>query len=321
MSKKIYAIMMLGIALLFSANIAIAAEYPAQPIKIVIGYGAGGTNDVQARIMSKYIKKYLGQDFVVVNITGAGGAIGAREVLNSKPDGYTALFQHQAMFCSYLTGVADFNYNDFTPVCLATTTDNMLVVRSDAPWNNLKDVVEDAKKNPGKIRVAANIGATTHFQVVPLQTITNNAFILTATGGDMDRITKLMGKHVDMIVSGLPSVVPYLQSGELKAVAATSPERDPFLPSIPTAREQGIDIAITQDLGFYMPPNTPKDVVAAFSKAIGEMSKNEAYAKELEKMFCQVRYLDTDEFVKFLEEDFKYWSKLAKEAGFEPSKK
>jgi len=300
-----------------------AAEYPTQPVKIIVPYSAGGTSDLQTRIMSKYIKEYLGQDFVIVNIAGAGGGIGAREVLNSKPDGYTVLFLHQSIFTNYLTGVSDFTYTDFTPVCLAISTNRIFIARPDAPWNNLKDAVEDAKKRPGQIRLGAEIGATSHFQVMPLQMMTDNAFVLTASkGGDMDRITKVMGGHMDLSVVALSSVVSYLKSGDLKALAVTSEERDSFLPDVPTAKELGIDAVFMQDTGFYMPPKTPDSVVAAFSKAIGEMSKNEAYVKEeAEKTFSQVRYMDTEEFVKFLEKDFKYWSRIAKEAGFEPPKK
>jgi tripartite-type tricarboxylate transporter receptor subunit TctC len=323
MVKRFCSLFLLGITLVLLTGFAFAAEYPAQPIKLVVPYAAGGTSDIQTRIMSKYIKEYLGQDFVIVNISGAGGGIGNREVLNAAPDGYTVLFQHQSMFSNYLTGVSDFTYNDFAPVCLAIRTNRIFVTRPDAPWNNLKDVVEDAKKRPGQIRLGAEIGATSHFQVMPLQIMTNNAFVLTASkGGDMDRITKIMGSHMDLSVVALSSVVSYLKSGELKALAVTSAERDPFLPDVPTAKELGIDAVFMQDTGFYMPPKTPENIVAVFSKAIGEMSKNEAYVKEIEeKTFSQVRYMDTEEFVKFLEEDFKYWSRLAKEAGFEPAKK
>ncbi|WP_198469967.1 tripartite tricarboxylate transporter substrate binding protein [Acetomicrobium sp. S15 = DSM 107314] len=323
MVKRFCSLFLLSITLVLLTSFAFAAEYPAQPIKVVVPYAAGGTSDIQTRIMSKYIKEYLGQDFVIVNISGAGGGIGNREVLNAAPDGYTVLFQHQSMFSNYLTGVSDFTYNDFAPVCLAIRTNRIFVTRPDAPWNNLKDVVEDAKKRPGQIRLGAEIGATSHFQVMPLQIMTNNAFVLTASkGGDMDRITKIMGSHMDLSVVALSSVVSYLKSGELKALAVTSAERDPFLPDVPTAKELGIDAVFMQDTGFYMPPKTPENIVAVFSKAIGEMSKNEAYVKEIEeKTFSQVRYMDTEEFVKFLEEDFKYWSRLAKEAGFEPAKK
>lgn len=323
MIKRFCSLFLLSITLVLLTSFAFAAEYPAQPIKVVVPYAAGGTSDIQTRIMSKYVKEYLGQDFVIVNIAGAGGGIGNREVLNAAPDGYTVLFQHQSMFSNYLTGVSDFTYNDFAPVCLAISTNRIFVTRPDAPWNNLKDVVEDAKKRPGQIRLGAEIGATSHFQVMPLQMMTNNAFVLTASkGGDMDRITKIMGGHMDLSVVALSSVVSYLKSGELKALAVTSAERDPFLPDVPTAKELGIDAIFMQDTGFYMPPKTPENIVAVFSKAIGEMSKNEAYVKEIEeKTFSQVRYMDTEEFVKFLEEDFKYWSKLAKEAGFEPAKK
>jgi tripartite-type tricarboxylate transporter receptor subunit TctC len=308
--------------LAFLGNSAMASnQYPSQPIKVIVPYAAGGANDVQARLISKYAKTYFGQDFVIVNIAGAGGAIGAREVLNSKPDGYTTLFQHYALFANYLTGVADFNHEAFTPACMAVTTNLGFVAKADAQWKDLKEITEDAKKYPGKIKVCAEIGGTSHFQVIPLQIATNNAFVFVAAkGGDMNKITMVMGGHVDFAAVTIPSTASYIQSGELKALAVTSPERSPFLPDVPTAKELGIDMAFTQDTSFYMPPNTPKDIVMSFSKAIKALSEDKDYATEINKMFFSPRYMDSEEFMEHLNKEYRYWAKLAEMGGIKSIK-
>lgn len=321
-SKKINLLIVVGIMFALFASSAMAAnQYPSQPIKVIVPFGAGGASDIQARIMSKYIKTYLGQDFVIVNIAGAGGTLGAREVLKSEPDGHTVLFHQYSIFVNYLTGIADFNYDAFTPVCRTVVTNPGFVARADAPWKDLREVVEEAKKRPEQIKLCAEIGGSTHFLVIPLQMLTDNAFVFTAAkGGDMNKITLLMGGHVDLAAVLLPSAVPYIQSGELKALAVASPERDPFLPDVPTARELGIEMAFTQAMGFYMPPNTPKDIVATFSKAIGAMSENEDYISEVKKTFSIPAYLDTEEFIEVLDKEFQYWAKVAEMAGLKPTK-
>lgn len=321
-SKRLCLLIVVGVMLALLGNSAMATnQYPSQPTKVIVPYAAGGATDVQARLISKYAKTYFGQNFVIVNITGAGGAIAAREVLNSKPDGYTTLFQHYALFANYLTGVADFNHEAFTPVCMAASTSLGFVTKADAPWKDLKEITEDAKKHPGKIKVCAEIGGSSHFQVIPLQIATNNAFVFVAAkGGDMNKITMIMGGHVDFAAVTIPSTAPYIQSGELKALAVTSPERCSFLPDVPTAKELGIDMAFTQDTGFYMPPNTPEDIVMSFSKAIKAISDDKNYITEINKLFFSPRYMDSKEFMEHLNKEYQYWAKFAEMGGLKSTK-
>ncbi|MCX7846304.1 MAG: tripartite tricarboxylate transporter substrate binding protein [Dictyoglomaceae bacterium] len=325
MSKGKVIILSILLILFFILTSTLSAEppYPSQPIKVIVPYAPGGASDITVRIMNNYIKEYLGQNFAVVNITGAGGTTGAREALKAKPDGYTVLWYHQSVFSNYYTGVADFNYDAFTPVCLALSTNRVVIARGDVSWNNLKDAIEEAKKRPGQVRLGAEIGATSHFQVIPLQVITNNAFVITASsGGDMDRITKILGGHMDLSPIALSAAVPYLKSGELKALAVLSPKRDPFLPNIPTAKELGIDAEFMQDMGFFMPLNTPKTRVLIFAQAIQKLLKNEACVKELgEKTFSFPRYMGPTQYLEFLKKENEKWAKLAELAGLYKPKK
>jgi len=297
-----------------------SGNYPSKQIKVIVPFQVGGASDITLRIIGKYIRKYMGEDFVVVNIVGGGGSIGAREVLKAKPDGYTALFINESILSTYHTAVADFNFDDFAPVCLALRTGRVVISKKDAPWNSLKDAVEDAKRRPNQIRLGVEIGATSHFQIIPIQVQTDNAFILAASrGGDMDRITKILGGHMDLSPIALSSAVSFLKSEDLKALSVLSPERDPFLPDIPTALEQGIDAEFTQDMGFYMPPETPEAIVAIFARAIEQVLKDKECVKELaEKAYAVPIHKDTKTFVKFLyKEDAKFYY-LARIAGLEP---
>lgn len=294
------------------------AAYPTGPIKVVVPYAAGGASDVQVRIIAKYVKQLFGWDFAVVNITGGGGSTGAREVLKAKPDGYTVLWYHQSIFSNFHVGTAEFNYYDFTPVCIATRGNRVVVTRPDTPWKDLKDAIEDAKKNPGKIRLGAEIGATSHFQVIPMQMAANNGFILAASsGGDMDRITKILGGHMDLSPIALSAAVPFLKSGELKALAVLSPERDPFLPDVPTAKELGLEeLVFTQDQMFFMPKGTPEEIVKTFANAIKQVLQLKECVDELaEKAFAIPMYMDGEEMLNFLKWEDERFDRFARVAG------
>ncbi|MHC4172549.1 MAG: tripartite tricarboxylate transporter substrate binding protein [Planctomycetota bacterium] len=312
-----------AVSIAFFGKVAFGSNgYPSKRIKVVVPFKVGGASDITLRIMGKYIKKYLGANYVVVNIIGGGGSIGAREVLKSKPDGYAVLWINQSIITSYHTGVADFNFDDLTPVCQGLRTGRVVISRADASWNNLKDAIEDAKNNRNRIRLCAEIGATSHFQVIPILIETDNAFILTASsGGDMDRITKILGGHVDLSPVALSAAISYFKSKDLKALSVLSPERDPFLPDVPTALEQGIDAEFTQYMGFYMPPETPESIVRTFSKAIEQVLKDKGCLKELaEKAYALPAYKNQKAFTKDLfKEDAKFYF-LARVAGLEPKR-
>ncbi len=297
-------------------------DYPSKQIKVIVPFQVGGASDITSRIMSKYIKKYLGTNYVVVNISGGGGSIGAREVLKSKPNGYTVLWMNQSIITSYHTGVADFNFDDLTPVCRGLRTGRVVVSRADASWNNLKDAIEDAKNNRNRIRLGAEIGATSHFQVIPMLIETDNAFILTAgSGGDTDRIAKILGGHMDLSPVTLSAAISFLKSKDLKVLSVLSPERDPLLPDVPTALEQGIDADFTQYMGFYMPPGTPQNIIRTFSKAIEQVLKDKGCLKELaEKAYAVPAYKNQKAFTKDLfKEDAKFYY-LARVAGLKPKR-
>jgi tripartite-type tricarboxylate transporter receptor subunit TctC len=171
---------------------------------MIVPYKPGGRSDILARVIGKYTRTYLGTELAVVNLDGASGTLGCREVLAAKPDGYTLLYHHQSMLTSYHTGLVDFNYNSFVPVVRMAKTDNVYLVKPDSPWNSFKDLAEAAKKKPGTIRVASSVGSPLHLSFVMMQRAANNAFQLAAGGGgDTDRITKLLGGHIEVTSASL----------------------------------------------------------------------------------------------------------------------
>lgn len=310
------------LAVVFSVGIALAADpYPSKTIKMVVPYAPGGRSDILARVIGKYTKEYLGQEMVVVNLAGASGTLGCRDVLAAKPDGYSLLYHHQSMLTSYHTGLADFNYNSFVPVARMAKTDNVYLVKPDSPWNSFKDMAEAAKKKPGSIRIASSVGSPLHLSFVIMQRATGNAFQLAAGGGgDTDRITKLLGGHIEVTSASLPAAKPYIDSGKLKPIFLASKERSRFLPQVQSWKDSGLEGNFAFDMVVYAPPGTPENVVKTLASALKKISENKTYIDELDKYMVEINYLDTKDTMEWLKQDDALYAELTKAAGLTKKK-
>ena len=288
----------------------VARSYPEKPIKMVVPYNPGGGSDTSARIFAKYAEEFFGQPIVVTNISGAGGAVGGQEVLNSKPDGYTLFWHHQAMHAGYHTGVADYTWDAFTPICSAAGIEgNCIVVPADAPWDTLEEFINYIEDHPGELKMAVNIGATTHFIGIAIDVATGgDKLVYVSAGGDSDRITKLLGGHVDVIPNSINIAKEYIEAGEVKGLAITGRERSDALPNIPTFLEKGYDVLSVIDYGVFGPAEMSADVVDFISKTFEKMCQDERIIKELNEHGTNVGYRNQDEFIKLLlAEDVRYY--------------
>jgi len=321
MRSKHLAILIMLISLLivfcFGGLVIAAQSYPTKPIRMVVPYDPGGGSDISARIFAKYAEEYLGQPIVVTNISGAGGSVGGQEVLNSKPDGYTLFWHHAAMHVSYHTGIADFTWDSFTPICQGAFTEgNCIVVAADAPWDSIEELINYAKNHPGEIRMAVNIGATTHFIGVGLDVAAGGGkFTFVAAGGDSDRITKLLGGFIEVIPNTISVAKEFIEAGKVKGLAVTGPERSKALPEVPTLIEKGYDVMSVMDYGVFGPPGVPGEIVDTVSKAFEKMCKDERIIKEWNEQGITSLYRNQEDFKEvLLEEDVRYY-KLARFAG------
>jgi len=322
--KKLLISMLICIVFLSFAlvNLGVCAnnKYPNKPIKVVVPYKPGGRSDLTARILGKYAKEYLGVNFVVVNISGASGTIGCKEVLKAKPDGYTFLYHHQSMFSGYHTGLVNFNFDDFTPACSTVRTINVYIVKADAPWKSFEDLMQYAMDNKGEVKVASSIGSPLHLSFVQMQNATNNSFKLAAGGGgDVDRITKLLGGHFEVTSASLPSVRAYIESGDVRPLVVTSSERSVFLPDVPSWNEVGLPSEFTFDMIPYFPPETPENIIKIFSEGCKKITEDPRYIKDIEDNFIEVKYMDTKECRNFLYEQDALIYRLSKIAGMKPA--
>lgn len=271
-----------------------AAAYPANPIKLVVPFSAGGSSDISARIFAKYAEQELNARIAIVNITGAAGSIATSEVLKAKPDGYTLLWHIPTIFTAYHTGAQGFAWDSLTPITNVARFFKAMTVHKDAPWKTMDDLIKDAKANPGKIKWGVNIGAGLHFEALGFEDATNTRFMHVAGGGDAQQTTALLGKHTDVCTPSDTVVLQYIADGTLRALGTSGEKRLPTLPDIATYKEQDVDFTFWYDLVLYGPPSLPEDIVKIWSQVAKKVAANPKAVAELEKLGMYPAYLDTE---------------------------
>ncbi|MDR0324320.1 MAG: tripartite tricarboxylate transporter substrate binding protein [Treponema sp.] len=282
-----------------------AANWPNQPINLVVAFGAGGNSDYNARTMAKYLTPDLGQPFVVTNVGAAGGTVAAAQVKDTRPDGYTVLVHQLSINVATAAGVIDFSYADLAPVCVfAKAADEVIAVRADAPWNTIQDLIQDSRRNPGRFRLTANTGASTQWIAIAMQNAGAQLNVV-SSGGSGERIPLLLGNHVDVIPIQVNMIEDYLKTNQFKILATVSAERSPSMPNVPTLRESGVDCAYSYYNTFFVPKGTDPAIIAKLSQAVKKVVEtNRDYASDVASYGQTPFWMDTqptaDHFAKEL---------------------
>jgi tripartite-type tricarboxylate transporter receptor subunit TctC len=271
-----------------------AAGWPKQSINLVVAFSAGGNSDYNARAMAKYVSQELGQPIVITNVGASGGTVAAAQVKEAAPDGYTVLVHQLSINIAAAAGVIDFTYADLAPVCVfARASDEVIAVRADAPWNTIQDLIADSQKNPGKFKLTANTGASTHWIAIALQNAGAQLNVV-SSGGSGERIPLLLGGHVDVIPIQVNMIEDYLKTNQFKIIANVSAQRSAALPNVPTLVESGVKCSYNYLNTFFMPKGTDPAIIAKFSQAVNKVvSGNADYAKEIAAFAQQPFYMDT----------------------------
>lgn len=255
-------------------------EWPTKAVEIVVPFSAGGDTDFNARVLAKYLEEELGQPFVITNVTGSGGTLASAKVKDSKADGYSVLYSHVAVNISQAANVVDFGYEDFEmgPIT-AKSIGDVILVRGDSPWNSIEDMIEDTKANPGKYKVAANTGATTHWVAIGLLNAGAELNVVDS-GSASDRIPALLGGHVDIICNSLSSVKDYIETGDFKPLAIANFERTPEFPEIPTLKESGVDVEFECSYTMMFPKGTDEAIIDKMNNAVKNIVENNQEYKD-----------------------------------------
>ena len=294
--------------------------FPSKPIRVVIGFPAGGPLDQHARLLSERLQQVLGQPILIDYKSGAGGTVGAQDVMKAPADGYTLMLAN--------TGVMVINpalYNklpygtlkDFVPVARTAMQPLALLVNPGVPVKDLKEFIQYTRARPGQINYgSAGNGGISHLVPEMFKTATGLFMVHIPYRGSAPAFTDLMAGQVQFMAESIPQAANYHKQGKVKALAVTSKERNAALPDIPTVIEAGVPhFEVVGFYGFLAPAGTPADVVAKLSDAFRQVLQTPEVRSKMVSQGADPAFLGHVEFAKFLQAELPRWAAVAQASG------
>jgi tripartite-type tricarboxylate transporter receptor subunit TctC len=291
----------LGLALTAGLASGASGKYPEKAVQLIVPYPPGGISDLTARVLANSIEPFLGQALLVVNKPGGGGAIGGFAVTRGEP-GYTmGIFAPVLAFPEYYRQEAAYTSTDIKPVARQFMMLTTIVVGKDAPPNNLKEFIQWVEKNPGIKYGHTGKGATTHLVGVDLADLVGLKMTDVPFQGDAQVVTAVLGGHVPIGFTNLPSVVSHIKAGTLKALAIYADKRMEEAPNVPTVLEQGFKLRLPYPFGgLFAPKGTQDFMLDKLSEAVGKAAEQESYKAEMKKIGAYNAYQSRPVFEKEL---------------------
>ena len=296
------------------------AAFPEKPIKLIIGFPAGGPLDQHARLLTDKLQAALGQPIIVDYKPGAGGSVGAEAVAKSPADGYTLMLANTGVMVINGALYSKLPYNtlkDFTPIARTAQQPLALLVNNQVPAKTLKEFVAYAGQNPGKINYgSAGNGGISHLVPEMFKNATGLFMVHIPYRGSAPAFTDLMGGQVQFMAESIPQAANYHKQGKVRALAVTSKERNPALPDVPTAIESGLKgFEVVGFYGFLAPAGVPKDVVATLGDAFRSVMTNPDTRQRMVAQGADPAFLGPDDFTRFLASETPKWAKAVQMSG------
>ncbi len=286
------------IALACGTVVAQDAPYPQEGkhVEITVLFPAGTSADVTARLLADGMAKNLAAYIVVVNRPGAGGAIGYRHVAAQKPDGYAMVWNSNSISTAFHSGQMNIDYRAFDAVARVLVESPIVVIKGDAKWQTLRDLIADARSRPGVLTVGnSGVGSHTHILSVALFN-TAGTKVIDVPYAAAQVVPSLLGGHVDALVQLPGALASHMKSGAVRVLAALTATRDPALPDVPTAKEQGVDVSLEAWRGIALPKGAPKNVVVALEQAIRRTIEAPEFGKAAERLGIRPAFATAGEF-------------------------
>jgi len=305
--------------LLFSLSVhANAQAWPSKPMRYIVPFPPGAFNDTLARTISAELSKTLGQPMVVDNRPGGNSVIGTEAAAKSAPDGYTlfgAALPFSAIQSLYKTS---FDVTkDFAPITLAGFSANMMVAHPSFPPNNVKELLEYARKHPGKVNYGSSgNGTSVHLAMELFKSMTKTYMLHIPYKGSAPVVTDLIAGQVDVMFDNTPNVIGHVRAGRMKALAVTTAQRSPLAPEIPTLAEAGVPgYEQTAWFGVLAPAGTPREIIARLNAEIIKVLNAPDVKERFGKQGVEVRTSTPEQFSTFLRSEVARWGKVIREAG------
>jgi tripartite-type tricarboxylate transporter receptor subunit TctC len=312
--KSALALTLAVLVVILSGGLTVSAqEFPTKPIELVIPFGPGGSHDLTARAVASVAHSYLGQPLLVVLKPGGGGAVGSQYVIRAKPDGYTLLFGGSGPNTTFaLVQKAPIGPEQFTPVARINYSAPFIAVRSDAPSKSLKELVDYAKRNPGKLNFA-NTGPWGAADL-PMRMLGKAAGIeynnIPHDGGGPSLLA-VLGGHADATFGFTAQLTPQVAAGKMRLLANTDVKRHPDFPNVPTMKEEGFDVIFTMWRSVLAPKGTPPAIVDKLEAAFKKLSEDRSFKALIKSLGDEVHFQGGKDFEKTWRDEWEQHAKIA----------
>ena len=297
---------------------AFALDYPTRPVRFIVGYPAGGSTDIVARLIGQRLSERLGQQFVIENKPGAGNNIGTETVVKAEPDGYTVLLVNPANFinASLYTNL-NFNFvRDIAPVASFNRVPNVMTVSPDVPAKTVAEFIAYVKANPGKVNMASSgNGTSVHLSGELFMAMSGAKMLHVPYRGAAPAITDLLGDRVQVMFDNMPSIIGHIRGGALRALAVTTATRSPELPDVPTVAETVPGYEASALFGMGAPKKTPPEIIAKLNREINAVLAEPEIRKRLVELGGEPLIATPEDFGAMIAAETEKWEKVVKFAG------
>lgn len=308
-------------ALPASSDLAYAQAYPTRPVRIVVGFSAGSTADILARLIGQWLSERLGQQFIVETRPGAGGSLATGTVARARPDGYTLLLLGSPEAIN-ATMYENLNFNflrDIAPIGGIARAPNVMVVHPSFPARTIPEFIAYAKANPGKVTMAsAGVGSTSHMSGELFKMMAGVDMVHVPYRGQASALTDLLGGQVQVDFAPMPPAIEYVRTAALRALAVTTATRQEALPDVPTIGEFLPGYDASTDLGLGAPKDTPAEIIDRLNNEVNAALADPKMKARLADLGSTVLPGSPDAFGKLLIEQVDKWGKVIRAAGLKP---
>jgi tripartite-type tricarboxylate transporter receptor subunit TctC len=305
--------------IVLSPTLASAQDFPAKPIKLIVPFPAGGPNDIIARVVGQRMSELIKQPVLIDNRGGQGGVLGTDAVAKAAPDGYTiGIVSASSLVINPTMEKVPYDVpKDFAAVTLVTTVPEMLVVASNVPAKDMRELVALAKAQPGKLNFAsAGVGGLPHLAGELFKLTAKIDVVHVPYRGAAPAINDLLGQQVQMAFLDLPVLLPHIKSGTLRPIALGAPKRAPTAPDVPTTAEVGMpDLLIENWYGMIAPAGTPDKIVSLLNRVANEAMSDPQVRQKLADQGLTVAGDTPEHFRDYIDAETKKWAKVIRDAG------
>jgi len=303
--------------------VAVAAHaqdnWPQRAVTLVVPFGAGGSADLTARIVSTHLQARFGQPFVIDNKGGAGGSIGAGFVAKAPSDGYTLLIgtvSSNAINAALYTRLAYDLDRDFQPVSLLVRFPNLMFVNPKIPAKSVTGLIDYLKANPGKANYGSSgIGTSSHLSVVMFALATGTEMTHVPFRSTGEVVNSMIGGHIDLAIDSMTTTLPHAQSGAVRALAVSTPQRNPSIPNLPTIGETLPGYEATAWQGLFAPAGTPRPIVERLAAEVKRILEMSDVADSLKAVGAEPAPLPPDAFTAFARTERAKWKEVVRVSG------